>query len=150
MEQLVSERLAHTHPGEPVSYGSVTLFPLYAEVFDKPSTFSRLRSKLVESYAFDAIEEELGEAKVPTARDVGAFLSRAAEAQAEVFDSVSLGKDVRLKAPEFLGAALVHEGAVLHAALFAQPAEGASEGKLNAPGAQDNWGGAMLAHYRLC
>ena len=86
------------------------------DVFDQPETAARLWSRLVRSYAMDALRS-------PPADPVGPdrakrLLDRLAGAKAESYPSPGLGQDVRLEGDGAEGSALVHESVVVHLAIF--------------------------------
>jgi hypothetical protein len=86
------------------------------DVFDQPETAARLWSRLVRSYAMDALDR-------PPADPVGPdrakrLLDRLAGAKAESYPSPGLGQDVRLEGDGAEGSALVYENVVVHLAIF--------------------------------
>ncbi len=87
-----------------------------ADVFDSPETMRKLWSKLVRASAVDALSAAEGK---PVGRErAQRLLGRVKHAQAESFASPGLGQDVRVRGGGVVGSALIHEGAVIHAALF--------------------------------
>lgn len=95
--------------------------PAGVDLFDHPRTLAALLPKLVRSWALDAVERP---AAVETA-DSGAaseLLERIAGARAEVFPAVGLGQELRFEGRATHGAALVHDGAVVHLCAFAEDA----------------------------
>jgi ARG and Rhodanese-Phosphatase-superfamily-associated Protein domain len=89
-----------------------------ADLFDRPETLRALWPRLVRSYALEAAEAP---AK-PGLDSARRLLGRPARARRTIVPSVGLGLDVRLSGGGIVGAALVHAGAVVHAALFRQRA----------------------------
>jgi len=87
------------------------------DVLSRADAYSRLHGKLIRSYVLDALLEEPGEVKAdePQARE---FLTSAAKCREERFQSVGCGESVRLQNGHTAGAALLHEGTVIHVALF--------------------------------
>lgn len=86
------------------------------DVFDQPETAARLWSRLIRSYAMDALH-------CPPADPVGPdrakrLLERLAGARAESYPSPGLGQDVRLEGDGAEGSALVYENVVVHLAIF--------------------------------
>jgi hypothetical protein len=97
------------------------------DVFDRPETLRQMLPKLVRSVAIDAIDAAASAASVCGAPDAGApvlpaaaarFLAALASAPVHVAPAVGLGQDVRVSAPGITGAALVVDGAVVHASGF--------------------------------
>lgn len=90
------------------------------------SAYSDLHPKLVKSYAMEAMLEPEGKQASASVEQALTFLSEAAGAQGESYDSVGYGRDWRFHAPGVLGSALTHADTVIHAAFF-RTAHGASE-----------------------
>ncbi len=110
------------------------------DCFDRPTTMERLFPRLMQSYVLEALRwemqsgvqkadaahekpggEEVSAAHrhVPaTAREVRAFLKEVGSRQATPVPSLALGEDVRAEAPDWCGAALAHEGRILHGEVF--------------------------------
>lgn len=87
-----------------------------ADVFDKPATASAFWSKLIRSYAMDAIDSPSG---APATRESSqALLEAAKAARLESFKSPGIGHDVRLEGNGVVGSALVVESQVVHLAIF--------------------------------
>ena len=91
---------------------------LGVELFDSVEVFNKLLSKLVGSYAMDAIEvpEENGEALAEPA--VMDFLSRIQASAIESFPAVGEGQDLRLHGRGVSGGALLADGRVVHLSAF--------------------------------
>lgn len=92
------------------------------ELLGAAAAFPKLFRKLLQSYAFDAIENgtEDDAAAPATISDVEAFLHRVGAAPLLTQSSVSLGEDVRIDGDACVGHALIHEGALIHLAAFDQ------------------------------
>lgn len=88
------------------------------ELFDHPATFARLRDRLVESYALDAVDRESPVETTPAPAEVRAWLLRLAEAPGTSHPGVDLGEDLRLTAPGLEAAALVADDRVVHLSAF--------------------------------
>ena len=87
--------------------------------FDRPETDQSLHGKLVTSYALDALETlNQGKSHTKPLKKVATFLAALPSATATPRPSVSLGQDIRLDGKGVNGAALVHEGAVVHVCTF--------------------------------
>ncbi len=91
-----------------------------ADVFDHAETLHILWPKLLRSYALDALEHSAEQATEPPSPsdDVGQFLKAAQEALDESYDSVGLGKDVRVSSDRVTGSGLLWGDKVIHASLF--------------------------------
>ncbi|MEP7286083.1 MAG: DUF6569 family protein [Chloroflexota bacterium] len=86
------------------------------DLFDHAETLRTLWPKLMRIYALDAVEHKT-EAAEPTA-DAKQFLESAQNAKDETYDSVGLGKDVRLTSDQVTGSGLLWDDKLIHASLF--------------------------------
>ena len=89
-----------------------------ADLFDKPSTLRKLWSKLVRSYAADALEEPGEKAAAVDTGAVARWLKSASSAKQHWFDSPGVGKGVRLEGERLVGATLVINERPIHLELF--------------------------------
>jgi hypothetical protein len=118
-------------PAEPGQHGllvSIRGQVVGCDLLSRADAYGRLHGKLVRSYVLDAL---LGEPGVPKADEAQAreFLTSAAKCREERFPSVGCGESVRLQNGQTAGAALIHEGTVIHVALFRlDPMEEAAAG----------------------
>src|SRR5262249_41673537 len=88
------------------------------DLFDKPTTLAKLWSKLIRSYAIDAVETP-AEGVTPVTREaVRQWLQTTLQAKAETFKSPGLGDDIRLEGEKVVGAGLVVEDRPVHVGLF--------------------------------
>jgi len=88
------------------------------ELFDTPAAWNKLSSKLVRSYALDAIDHS-GESAAPaTPAKARAVIDAITSSQASVFEAVGEGSDVRLSGADVGGAALVARGRTIHLSAF--------------------------------
>lgn len=88
------------------------------DLFDRPTTLTRLWPKLLRAYAIDA---RAGVAeKAVSAAEVRAWLDAAAGAKEETFRSAGLGDDVRLEAAALEAACLRVEAHPVHVEAFAR------------------------------
>lgn len=88
------------------------------ELFDSSHTMANAMSKLVESYALDAVDvPEVIEA-APEKEIVKAFLAPVAGAKEQLFPAVGLGEDVRLSTAQVAGGALRLGERVVHLSAF--------------------------------
>jgi hypothetical protein len=126
--------------GEPVGVMAVVSGrAICADIFDRPATLRAYWSSLVRSYALEAETSALArtsqssDTRVPsssTPRSSASatsargsalcLLTSAALASKQMFPSRGLGFDMRLIAPDVLGAALVHHESAVHVALFSR------------------------------
>lgn len=94
-----------------------------ADLFDHAETLRMLWPKLMRSYALDALErasEPQASEKPSSAvlEETHRFLNSAQHAKDEEYDSVGLGKDIRLSSEHLTGSGLLWEGRLIHASLF--------------------------------
>ncbi len=87
-----------------------------ADLFDQPRTAEALWPRLIRSYALDAATD--GPIGSVSREQAASLLGRARDARCEVYPSLALGHDVRLRGAGVAGAALVYESVVVHASLF--------------------------------
>lgn len=88
------------------------------DLFDKPATLLKLWSKLLKSYAIDALEDPKGKTSPVQAESVSGWLKAASSAKQEWFDSPGVGKDVRIEGRQLAGATLVVGEHSVHLELF--------------------------------
>jgi hypothetical protein len=101
------------------------------DVFDHPDTMRHFFSKLVRSYALDALDS--GIATTTIANTVSELLARVASAQSSTESAVGLGKDVRLSSPGIAGAALWAENRYVHLCAFTVDAAGNFNSRVTRP-----------------
>ncbi len=89
-----------------------------ADLFDKPATFKKLWSKLVRSYAADALEQPEKPPPAVESEQVVEWLKSAKSAEQHWFDSPGVGKDVRIEGQRLVGATLVLDDRPIHLELF--------------------------------
>jgi hypothetical protein len=97
-----------------------------ADLFDHAETFEKLWPKLIRSYALDAVERAAQRqhiateprATVEALTDTQQFIKQVQDAHDEVYESVGLGRDVRLSSEQVSGSGLLWEGQLVHASLF--------------------------------
>jgi len=89
------------------------------ECFGYQQTFSKFFSKLVESYALDALDwfEEPGKNQI-SSESVRHFLEGVQKAPGKSHPSLGLGENIRFENDLVSGASLVHDGRVLHLSAF--------------------------------
>jgi hypothetical protein len=92
------------------------------DLFDRPTTLTRLWEKLIRAYAIDA--RVAGDAPCVSASAVRDWLQGAAAAREEVFKSAGLGEDVRLESPHLVAAGLRVEDQLVHVEAFAESMAG--------------------------
>ncbi len=88
------------------------------DLFDRPQTLGRVWQKLIKSYAMEALEAG-SQAKARRKPDLQKLLGALSEAECSTYPSVGMGNDLRLKGRGIIGAALEHEGRLLHLSVFA-------------------------------
>jgi hypothetical protein len=94
--------------GEPAGFDAISQEEAYAS----------LHSKLVKSYAMDALLQRKDRFDEPSVDKARAFLSDAQECGESRFDSIGLGYDYRFDGARMVGSALVFEESVIHLAFF--------------------------------
>jgi len=98
------------------------------DVFDDPGTFAKLSSKLVRSYALDALDTRSSEKNSISSEAVKIFFHDIEAADAACFPAVGLGDDIRLTGSGITGGALVVDGKYVHFWAFPRP-RGENEGR---------------------
>jgi hypothetical protein len=91
------------------------------DIIPHPEIYTRLHSKLVKSYAIDALRSRASrsadiELATQSAKE---FLQGARDCTETAFPSIGHGTDYRYENAGFAGTALVHNGDVVHTAFFA-------------------------------
>ena len=89
-----------------------------ADLFDQPGTLRKLWSKLVRSYAADALEDPEEKPATVDAHQVSEWLKSASAAEQHWFDSPGVGQDVRIEGDSLVGASLVVDEHPIHLELF--------------------------------
>jgi len=135
-----AEDILRYPPDEPVGVVAVVSGrTICADIFDRPATLRAYWSSLVRSYALES-EDSVGQSTSLRETTLQAsamrLLSRAGTASKQAFASRGLGQDVRLTAPDLVGAALVHQQSVVHAALFRHAGNRAATAPLSSPSAR--------------
>jgi hypothetical protein len=91
------------------------------DAFGEPETFSKVFSKLIQSYAMDAIDwHEQGKDVKSSRSDVTQFTKGVLACKVESHDAVGLGIDFRMESQKQTGFALAFEGKVVHMSMFAR------------------------------
>jgi hypothetical protein len=104
---------------------------LCADLFDKPETLAHYWSRLVRSYALETVDARSD--TEPRLDSALRLLRRPSKATLTPFASPGLGIDVRVSGNGVVGAGLVHDGSVLHAALFRR-GQSTARAQLRTPG----------------
>ena len=94
------------------------------ELFDSPSTFSRVAPKLLRSWALDAIDDTAASSDVPGPEQVESLCDGLTAAAATVYPALGLGEDLRVSVDGLDAAALVASGRVVHLSAFASQGRG--------------------------
>ncbi len=87
------------------------------DMFEDSRVFSRIRSRLLRSYALSAIGTE---GRPPSVEAAESFIGKPRGETPSATSSVGLGDDVRWEAADFLCTALVWQDRYLHATMFAR------------------------------
>jgi hypothetical protein len=84
----------------------------------QPHAYAELHDKLVKSYILDPLLEPSKPTAKPSKPKAKRFLEATHRAKGTDFDSPGRGKDIRFKARQLAGSALVENGHAIHAAFF--------------------------------
>ena len=104
------------------------------DLFDHPETMRYYFSRLIRSYALDALDSVQGEqGEHANAKRGLEFLKRVASAQSFAEPAVGLGKDVRLTSEGIAGAALWAENRYVHLCAFTTDINHAFESRISRP-----------------
>jgi len=88
------------------------------DVLSSTRAYSSVHSKLVSSYAIDALYSHAADA-TPSLVQAAAFIEGARVCPAKPFDSIGYGVDNRCHEPSMVGSSLVYRDEVIHASFFA-------------------------------
>jgi hypothetical protein len=99
------------------------------ELFDAEATLAKLLPKLVDSYAFDALEglADAAQPATPSLAEVHALLARIAAAPQTSYPSVATGTDLRIEDQDLHAAALCAKERLVHLTAFL--ADGAEDAR---------------------
>ncbi|HRE49325.1 MAG TPA: hypothetical protein PLD47_16490 [Aggregatilineales bacterium] len=117
-DQLVSYLNAFTAPQAEGFLVAINGTIVGADVFDHHETLKTLWSKLLRSYLFDALEQPEKETIPLPPHQVRAFLHDLATVETSPFESVGMGKDVRIMGDTVSGSGLLWEDRLIHASVF--------------------------------
>lgn len=93
------------------------------DAFGRAETFEKIFSKLLDSYALDAVDW-LNGSSAPAGESethVDTFIAALRSATATDKSAVGLGVDIRFETPAMVGFGLVYEQSMVHLAAFARP-----------------------------
>jgi hypothetical protein len=95
------------------------------DLFDTPFTLAKLLPKLVDSYAFDALErvDETVRPAAPSLAEVRALLARIAAAPHTAYPAVATGTDLRIEGDGLHAAALCAKDRIVHLSAFCADAQ---------------------------
>jgi len=95
------------------------------DLYDTPFTLAKLLPKLVDSYAFDAIEraDEAAQRTTPSLAEIRALLARIAAAPHSAYPAVATGTDVRIEGDGLHAAALCAKDRLVHLSAFCTDAQ---------------------------
>lgn len=102
------------------------------DLFDRPETLRKLWSKLLKSYAMEAIEAR-EEKKSPRKADLQKVLGAIKASECSTYPSVGLGSDLRLRGPGVTGAGLVFKEKLLHLCVFESGEEKPRSSRMGGP-----------------
>ena len=96
------------------------------ELFDSSVTLASLYSKLIRSYAIDALENDSKrkqndgkQRQLASKRDARRFLQSAMQAHEECYEVIGLGEEIRVTGKAVVGGGLLLDDRLLHLAAFA-------------------------------
>jgi hypothetical protein len=88
------------------------------DILSRASAYQKLHSKLIKSYAMDAMHQQTKPHSTPSISKVRAFLEATADCTAETYPSIGYGDDHRFEGKTMVGSALVANESVIHIAFF--------------------------------
>jgi hypothetical protein len=100
--------------------------PAGLELFDAARTWRTLSSKLIRSYALDALDQADDTVQTNATGDAMALINRLMSSQPSMFPAVGEGEDVRFDGADVVGAALVASGRAIHVSAFSTESTGES------------------------
>lgn len=106
------------------------------DLFSHPDVLGRVWSKLLKSYAMEALEQKKARAAKLKPVSIAPLLDSLQGAELNQYPSVGLGTDVRLLSPEYMSAGLIYEEQILHLVVF--PRDSHSAEKPNARTSSSN------------
>ncbi len=87
------------------------------DLFDQPQTLSKLWTKLVKSYAVEALEAK-NDKKASARPDPDKIIEAVANSDCIAYPSVGLGRDLRLTGTNIIGAGLALDERIIHLSVF--------------------------------
>ncbi len=88
------------------------------DILSRSAAYASLHTKLLKSYAMEALLDRKRHFPVPAIEAAKGFLRAADMIEEKKYRSTGLGWDYRFEAPGKVGSALVHEDSVIHMAFF--------------------------------
>ncbi|HNS14892.1 MAG TPA: hypothetical protein PKM08_06140 [Syntrophorhabdaceae bacterium] len=88
------------------------------DILSRSAAYASLHTKLLKSYAMEALLDRKRHFPVPAIEAAKGFLRAADPIEEKKYRSTGLGWDYRFEAPGKVGSALVHEDSVIHMAFF--------------------------------
>jgi len=88
------------------------------DILSRSAAYASLHTKLLKSYAMEALLDRKRHFPVPAIEVAKGFLRAADPIEEKKYRSTGLGWDYRFEAPGKVGSALVHEDSVIHMAFF--------------------------------
>ena len=122
-EQVADRLDSYDHAFHPQPFQVGAVFAIAdrivgVECFDSDQTFAGFFSKLIESYAMDALEQDSVESVAPQLEAAQQFLRRIQDAPRQSYPALGEGEDVRFMTDTMSGGALIADGRMVHLAAF--------------------------------
>ena len=88
------------------------------EMFDSPTTFSKMFEKLIRSYALDALETGGQPSAVASPTEARALLETLSQANSQTYPAAGLGQEVRINTDELVAGGLQVDDTLVHLVAF--------------------------------
>jgi hypothetical protein len=102
------------------------------DLFDNSATLAKLWSRLLKSYAVEALNTRGRAAAKPTP-PAAAIIEAIDKSEYMTYTSVSLGRDLRVTGPGIVGAGLLIDDELIHLSIFPREESAAQVGDINSP-----------------
>jgi hypothetical protein len=103
------------------------------EAFGSRDSLANYFTKLIQSYALDAIDlHRQGQSSKHPEDGIEAWVNEIRELPVVSGPSLSLGEDVRIESEKVIGSGLMHEGKVLYLSVFSKNGSGNKSGMVRA------------------
>ncbi len=111
------------------------------EMLSREGAYAELHSRLIESYALDAVARNTTAAKAPTTEQAQEFLKEITQCGEDRYKSAGMGWDHRFRGDRVVGSALVEDGVPVHLAFFRPSGNsGGGEGAVHLASARERMG----------